>query len=360
MKNHILIHSIAALLVALPTSHAEEKKPDEKKDAQKNEQKHSTSTVVSSADGTATITIDINGKQETRTFKLGDWTNTIPLKTPGGDVKLGFSGAPNQKPGAKERLKGPWLGVAMEPVQDVVRAQLSLAPGEGVVINHVSPDGPAAKAGLEPNDILLRFEDQIIVEPSQLRKLIAMKKTDQNVKLTFLRKGERKEATVTLIEHEIEPGDGGRPQWLPGVQNGFDVPGLPGVKLRVEQLQDQLRQMKEKHPGVIVGKREWMSGSPEQMLKGQVEKLKQNLKNSDIPKEAAENIIRNLEHMNRETSEALERTKRNADEIIKNAQRAVEEAAKAIGGARKAHEGEPANPRENEQGENLKKPGESL
>ncbi len=71
----------------------------------------------------------------------------------------------------------------MEPVQDVVRAQLQLAPGEGVVINHVMSGSPAEKAGLEANDILLRFDDQIIVEPSQLRKLIAMKKPGDSVKL---------------------------------------------------------------------------------------------------------------------------------------------------------------------------------
>jgi uncharacterized membrane protein len=381
MKHPILTRPIAALLLALPFAHAEDQKLEEKKDAQKSEKKSSSSSVVTSADGTATITIDINGKKETRTFKLGDGNNTFSFDKEGGGAKaggaVGFGG--NKKPmqpGQVQREKGLWLGVAMEPVQDVVRAQLSLEPGEGVVINHVAPDGPAAKAGLEPNDILLRFEDQIIVEPAQLKKLIAMKKPGESVKLTYLRKGERHDTSAKLIEHEIEPGDGGPMQWFgnqhgvfnfpvpaPGIAKQFDLDHLeeqlkrlkdvrPGIEKRLEGMQDQLRQLKEKHPGVIVEKREWMSGSPEQMLKGQIEKLMRGLDESKLPREEIEKLRKELERAKREAMEAMERAKRGTEEAVKNAQQAVEDAAKALNDARKPHE--------KEKGEQPRKPGEPL
>lgn len=383
MKHRILIHSIAALLVAVPFSRADEKKAEEKDEAQKIERAEksekkssSSSSSVVAADGTATITIDINGKKETRTFKLGDGKNNVfTFERDGDGAKaagaVGFGGKGFVKPGQGKREKGPWLGIAMEPVPEVARAQLPIEPGEGVAINHVAPEGPAAKAGLQPNDILLRFDDQILVEPSQLRKLIAMKQPGDSVKLTYLRKGERKNATVTLIEHEIESGEGGAMQWFgnqPGVFNlPVPAPGMgkafeeqlkqfkerrPELEKHLEGMQDKLRQLKEKHPGVVVEKHEWLSGSPEQMLKGQIEKLQRGLEESQLPKEQVENLRKELDHARREAAEAMERAKRGTEEAMKNAQRALEEASKALNQSRKLHE--------KEKGEQPKKPGEPL
>ena len=307
MKPHILTKTIAALLLALPLAQAEDKK-----DAEKKEERKASSTVVTSADGTATVTIDINGKKETRTFKLGDGNNTFTFgeggdgAKAGGAVIIGLEGGEPGAPGQPHvlnarREKGPWIGFAMEPVQDVVRAQLSLAPGEGVVINHVAPESPAAKAGIQPNDILLRFEDQIIVEPVQLKKLIAMKKPGDTVKLTLLRKGERKESNVTLIEHEIESFEHGPMQWLqlpPGSK--------PGARV-----QEFMKELKEKHPGVIVEKRSWTTGDPSEAVKGQLEKMLRSLDDSKVPKEQLEQLRKELERAKHELDEALENAKRN-------------------------------------------------
>ncbi|MEO6738864.1 MAG: PDZ domain-containing protein [Chthoniobacteraceae bacterium] len=382
MKHTILIHSIAALLVAVPFSSAEDKKAEEKNEAQKIEkaeksEKKSSSSSVVAADGTATITIDINGKKETRTFKLGDGKNNVLNFGKEGDGAkaggaAGFGGKGFVKPGQGKREKGPWLGIAMEPVPEVARAQLPIEPGEGVAINHVAPDGPAAKAGLQPNDILLRFDEQILVEPSQLRKLIAMKQPGDSVKLTYLRKGERKNATVTLIEHEIEQGEGGAMQWFgnhPGVFNlPVPAPGMgkafeqqlqqfkekrPELEKHLEGMQDKLRQLKEKHPGVVVEKQEWLSGSPEQMLKGQIEKLQRVLDESKLPKEQVENLRKQIDHARREASEAMERAKRETEGAVKNAQRALEEASRAFNETRKQSEKE-------KKGDQPKKPGEPL
>ena len=261
MKSKILTHSIAALLLAAPIAQADDKKAEEKKHDGKSAS--ASTTVVASGDGTATVTIDINGKKETRTFKLGDGNQSFSFSTDGDGAVVagggGFGGAFNPMPINAKKERGPWMGIAMEPVQEVVRAQLALAPGEGIVVNHVMPDSPAAKAGLKENDILLRFEDQIIVEPSQLRKLIAMRKPGDTVKLTCLRKGERKETNATLVEHELEAGEHNPMQWFqmgPGVR-GFQGGGGANP---MERLQEQLKQLKEKHPGVVLDKRSWFSG----------------------------------------------------------------------------------------------------
>ena len=330
MKTNILTHTLAALLVAVPIVHADDKK-DVKKDTNKTTTNSASTSVIASGDGTATVTIDVNGKKETRTFKLGDGNNSFSFSTDDGTT-VGGAAVAGGKPGAKiapmKKEKGPWIGIAMEPVEDVVRAQLSLDPGEGIVVNHVAPESPAAKAGLQPNDILLRFEDQILLEPSQLRKLIAMKKPGDTVKLGYLRKSERKDANVTLVEHEIEAGENNPAQWLKGMP-GIQL--MPGGRMdnRLEHFQDQLKQLKDRHPGVIVDKRAWISGGPGEEMKGQIEKLLRGLEDSKLPKEEIENVRK-----------SLEKAKHSAEEAMERARRAMEEASKALNEGRKPFEKE--------------------
>src|SRR5580765_1317494 len=64
-----------------------------------------------------------------------------------------------------------WLGVGTEEASEVVAAQLGLQPGDGLVIKFVEPDSPAAKAGLQENDVLSQLGDQLLVHPGQFRKL---------------------------------------------------------------------------------------------------------------------------------------------------------------------------------------------
>ena len=139
--------------------------------------------------------------------------------------------------GRREMEKGPWLGIAMEPVSEPLAAQLPLAKGEGLLINHVIPNSPAAAAGLAQYDVLVRLDDQILVEPMQLKKLLAMKKPGDRVKLVYVHKAERKETSTTLVEHEIETA-----QRVP--QNSPQM--MPGQPQRLEPSNREMREMMER------------------------------------------------------------------------------------------------------------------
>src|SRR5438874_2285734 len=99
---------------------------------------------------------------------------------------------PPRPPGHHE--KGPkvpvtYLGVETSQVPDVVSEQLGLAKGLGLVIEYVEPNSPAASAGIQQNDIIKMLNDQILIEPSQLRKLLQTFSEGTEVTLTILRKG---------------------------------------------------------------------------------------------------------------------------------------------------------------------------
>lgn len=115
---------------------------------------------------------------------------------------------PPNPPKERERDKGPkvpvtFLGVETSEVPRVVSEQLGLPKGFGLVVDYVVPDGPAAAAGVQQSDILRMLNDQILVQPDQLAKLIRSYPEGTNVTLTILRKGQETRITVKLAKKEV-------------------------------------------------------------------------------------------------------------------------------------------------------------
>ena len=116
---------------------------------------------------------------------------------------------PNYKDKDKDKDKNvpkvpvTWLGVETSSVPRVVSEQLGLAKGFGLVVDYVVPDGPAAAAGVQQNDILKMFNDQILMDPDQLSKLVRSNAEGTTVTLTVLRKNAEQKITVKLGKKEV-------------------------------------------------------------------------------------------------------------------------------------------------------------
>lgn len=93
-----------------------------------------------------------------------------------------------------------WLGVSVEEVSEALAAQLGLKNGEGLVVNYVSADSPAAKSELRKHDVLVDFEGQMLVDPIQLRKLVQMHPDGDNVKINFYRSGKKQSVSARLVK----------------------------------------------------------------------------------------------------------------------------------------------------------------
>ncbi|HEY0370187.1 MAG TPA: PDZ domain-containing protein [Chthoniobacterales bacterium] len=108
-------------------------------------------------------------------------------------------------PGRERGPKVPvtYLGVETSDVPSVVAEQLGLPKGFGLVVDYVVPDGPAATAGVQPNDILRMLNDQILVEPDQLAKLVRSFKEGDSVTLTVLRKGAETKLSAKLQKRDV-------------------------------------------------------------------------------------------------------------------------------------------------------------
>ncbi len=113
-----------------------------------------------------------------------------------------------------------WLGVGAAPVPPALSAQLQQVapPGQGVLIASVSPDSPAARAGIEPNDILLSYGDQKLYAPSQLAGLVRADHPGQKVRLKVVHHAQPRSVEVELGSRPLPPlprGPMGRftPRW---------------------------------------------------------------------------------------------------------------------------------------------------
>jgi serine protease Do len=144
-----------------------------------------------------------------------------------------------------------FLGVETSQVPTVVSEQLGLAKGLGLVVEYVVPDSPAATAGVQQNDILKMLNEQILIEPSQLRKLLQTFPDGTEVTLTILRKGQEQKITVKLAKKERLQrhggGHGDKHDWDWDVDNAGDLGD------QMQDLKDQLKDQLGAQRGAIRG-----------------------------------------------------------------------------------------------------------
>jgi len=168
--------------------------------------------------------------------------------------------APPTPPDRHEKMpKVPvtFLGVETSEVPSVVSEQLGLAKGFGLVVDYIVPDGPAAAAGVQQNDILKMLNDQILTEPDQLSKLVRSYSEGTTITLTVLRKGQEQKITVKLTKKEVPQ----RHEFGPGRHRHEDFPfgdfGMNGdFKEQMENLKEQLGAQKGMIHDTVVKARE--------------------------------------------------------------------------------------------------------
>jgi membrane-associated protease RseP (regulator of RpoE activity) len=101
--------------------------------------------------------------------------------------------------------KGPFIGVSASPVPPVLRDQLQLKPGIGLVVDFVAPDSPAEKAGLRRSDVIEKLDDQLLVNPQQLAVLVRTRKPGDELKLAVIRAASPQAISVTVGEGDVPP-----------------------------------------------------------------------------------------------------------------------------------------------------------
>ncbi len=94
------------------------------------------------------------------------------------------------------------IGAGTQEITPTLAEGLHLPQRWGVVVDDVKPDGPAAAAGLQIQDIILTADDRPIETLPSLSSALYLHRLDQVVKLEILRGREKKILYVPAIEHK--------------------------------------------------------------------------------------------------------------------------------------------------------------
>ena len=143
-----------------------------------------------------------------------------------------------------EEANNYMIGVNCSPISESLTSQLDLESGTGLVVENVSGDSPAEKAGLERHDILMFADDARLAEISDLVDVVQRAgKEESEISLTVIRKGKEIGIDVSPVERPA-----GEQMVLP---DGFK--GVVEMLPRFEGNAPFDFQFKQMGPGVIMG-----------------------------------------------------------------------------------------------------------
>jgi serine protease Do len=165
--------------------------------------------------------------------------NTAILSRTGGNVGIGFAIPINMARRVMDsivqhgKVTRGYLGVFIQDVTPAMAKEFELKERAGALVGGVPEDTPAAKAGLQPGDVITEFNGRKVPDSRQLRLWVSQ--TAPNTKATFkiLRDGKERTVSTTLGElpSEMAAGPGGRsrpgsPQQPSDALEGVEVTDL--------------------------------------------------------------------------------------------------------------------------------------
>jgi serine protease Do len=137
--------------------------------------------------------------------------NTLIISPSGGSIGIGFAVPSKTVAGVVDQLRQfgelrrGWLGVRIQQVTDEIAESLNIKPPRGALIAGVEDKGPAKPAGIEPGDVVVKFDGKEIKEPKDLSRVVADTAVGKEVEVVIIRKGREETRKVTL--GRLEDGD---------------------------------------------------------------------------------------------------------------------------------------------------------
>jgi serine protease Do len=130
--------------------------------------------------------------------------NTLIISPSGGSIGIGFAVPSKTVAGVVDQLRQfgelrrGWLGVRIQQVTDEIAESLSIKPARGALIAGIDDKGPAKPAGIEPGDVVIKFDGKDIKEPKDLSRVVADTAVGKEVDVVIIRKGAEETRKVTL------------------------------------------------------------------------------------------------------------------------------------------------------------------
>jgi serine protease Do len=134
--------------------------------------------------------------------------NSQILSTSGGNIGIGFAIPSNMARNVMDQLvksgkvRRGQIGVTIQPMTAELASKFGLSEVRGVVVNSVTANGPAARAGIRQGDVILAFNGAPVADGNTLRNQVASTAPGTEAKLTIFRDRREQEIQVTLSEYQ--------------------------------------------------------------------------------------------------------------------------------------------------------------
>ena len=100
----------------------------------------------------------------------------------------------------KGRVTRGRIGVQIQELTKEAAEAFGLKQANGALVNGVEPNGPAAKAGIETGDIILKVDGRDVHSSNDLPRIITAIRPGTKITLTVWRKGASRDIPVTVAE----------------------------------------------------------------------------------------------------------------------------------------------------------------
>jgi serine protease Do len=236
--------------------------------------------------------------------------NTAIISPSGGSIGIGFA-VPSktvvpvidQLREFKEVRRG-WLGVRIQQVTDEIADSLNVKPARGALVAGIDDKGPAKPAGIEPGDVIVKFDGKDIKEMRDLPRIVADTPVGKDVTVTIIRKGKEVTKTVKLgrlqdadKQAALTPKKETAPEEKPAVKKalGLDLANLTDALRKQHKIKDKVKGVlitavepdspaAEKHlaPGMVIAEVQQQPVTSAADLQQRIEKLKKSGKKAVV------------------------------------------------------------------------------
>jgi serine protease Do len=186
--------------------------------------------------------------------------NTLIISPTGGSIGLGFAVPSKTVVGVVDQLRQfgelrrGWLGVRIQQVTDEIAESLNIKPARGALVAGVDDKGPAKPAGIEPGDVVVKFDGRDIKDPKDLSRVVADTTVGKDVDVVVIRKGNEETKKVKL--GRLEENDKAKEAALKPKEDPAEKPVTQkALGLDLAALSKDLRtkyKIKESVKGVII------------------------------------------------------------------------------------------------------------
>ncbi len=165
--------------------------------------------------------------------------NTAIISPSGGSIGIGFAVPSDTVQSVIDQFREfgetrrGWLGVKIQSVTEEIAESIGVSENAGALVSAVTPDGPAAKGGVEPGDVILKLDGRNVASMRSLPRLVSRIAVGKTVDVELLRKGQRK--TVKVVIGRLEEAEAEKPD------KRSDASGNVVLGMKLAALDDELR-----------------------------------------------------------------------------------------------------------------------